>query len=496
MCEYLDNFDFGSVDDNALKVLVDSVINFLAKARNYYVNSAHNLSISTDSNFEDSICSKVEYRGDFLDEKLHDKIKKELPHLPYLRTGSRSPDVCLYGKEPYVYSNKTVNLTPIPLEFSIGISDVLDWVNWYFGTDFNSVLINRYVNKNVAIDWHQDNECNVDQNQPIMTLSIGATRRFWVSDSKVKETRTLEYMKELKSNSIFVMKSGLQESHYHKLDSGRKHLKEECGKRYSLTFRRLIPAAKISTPPPFIDDEAEEEEEEEKESEESEGVEIVKDNEEILQKAATDAINHDNCHTTLVFGSSLTKGLKEDLLSKPSKKGTNFKVFSNPGAHVKNIISDVQSVADENDICRQCVDSVFVVCGGNDIQNLRRDGRIDDIIASFTSLIECIKFNYPSCNVNILSLIPRQLRYHNHLRNMLILNDKLSDLCKGYIKCRFVNIFSHFILNKKTFFSMRGHIMLNKKLYFKDEVHFSHVGNSVLAKVIMGVTYSPYPLEC
>ena len=490
MCEFLDNYSFDSVDDDALNVLVDSVINFLAKTRDYYARAAHNLSVSADSNYEDSIHSKVEYREDFLEEKLFEKIDKELPHMPYLRTGSKSPDVCLYGDEPYVYSNSTRNLDPIPINDSIGIRDVLDWVNWYFGTNFNSVLVNRYSNKNVFIDWHQDNEYNVDQSQPVMTLSIGATRRFRVSDSKIKETRTQDYTKELKSNSIFVMKPGVQKSHYHKLEPGRGYKKGECGKRYSLTFRRLIPGTKVSTQPPLTNNEQEDDEDIEDPGE-IEDDEKEEENEHNLPKTAPNTVSHDDCPTTLVFGSSLTKGLKQNLLS---KRGNKFKVFSNPGAHVKNIISDVQSKAEEKEICRDCVESVFVVCGGNDVENIRRDGRISNIIGSFASLIECVKSSYPNCNVNVVSLIPRHLRYYNHLRNMIMLNDKLSVLCKCYAKCRFINIFSHFILNKKYFFSMRSDIILNTRLYALDELHFSSIGNSVLAKVIIGVTYSPRPL--
>ena len=493
MCEFLDNYNFDSVDDDALNVLVDSVINFLAKTRDYYAREAHNLSVSADSDYVDSIHSRVEYREDFLEEKLYKKIDKELPHLPYLRTGPKSPDVCLYGDEPYVYSNSTRNLDPIPINDSIGFRDVLDWVNWYFGTNFNSVLVNRYTNKNVFIDWHQDNEHNVDQSQPVMTLSIGATRRFRVSDSKIKESRTQDYTKELISNSIFVMKPGVQESHYHKLEPGRGNKKGECGKRYSLTFRRLIPSTKVPPQPPLINQqqEVEEKEEETKEEEcqvEEVGENTIKDVEDKPPNTATSTVSHDNCYNTLVFGSSLTKGLKQDLLSKRGKK---FKVFTNRGAHVNNIINDIQS---ENKICRECVGSVFVVCGGNDIENMRRDGRVSKIVGSFASLIECVKYSYPNCIVNVVSLIPRRLRYYNHLRNMIILNEKLSDLCKCYAKCRFINIFSHFILNKKYFFSMRSDIILNTRLYALDELHFSSIGNSVLAKVIIGVTYSPRPL--
>lgn len=92
----------------------------------------------------------------------------------------------------------------------------------------------------MGLGWHQDNEPAIDQSQPIMTFSVGATRRFWISDSKNRDNRTQSYVQNLKENSVFTMKPGLQETHFHKLDQGRSSFRGECGQRFSLTFRKLI----------------------------------------------------------------------------------------------------------------------------------------------------------------------------------------------------------------------------------------------------------------
>ena len=229
MCDFLDNYNFDSVDVDNLSKVVKSVTTFLKKAESYYATTVLDRSVNEDEETEedDTIASKTTYVENFLDGALLQKIKNDLPQLTFMPTGRNQPDVSLFGEERYVYSKATVKLSPQPLSSS-AVGDVLDCVNWKFGTSFNSVLVNRYANKNISLDWHQDDEPAVDQSHPIITLSVGATRRFWVSDSKTKDNRTESYVERLKENSVFVMKPGLQETHYHKLDIGRSSRAGEC----------------------------------------------------------------------------------------------------------------------------------------------------------------------------------------------------------------------------------------------------------------------------
>ena len=152
---------------------------------------------------------------------------------------------------------------------------------------------------------------------------------------------------------------------------------------------------------------------------------------------------------------------------------------------------DILCVADENKICRGCVKSIFLVCGGNDVENIHNKGSLIDIIKCYDSLLDYIEYIFPSAVINVMSLIPRRLRYGNHLQYMLEVNDKLNDLCIKRENCRFINIFSCFLWDKRNFFQYNGHMILNEKLYVKDRLHLSHTGNSVLGKVIMGVAYNP-----
>ena len=473
MCDFLDSFNFDRADTIMLRDIVHSVTKFLKKAEAHYARTVLDLSTnSTDTTAEDTVAvedkdapteqptivSKINYNEDILDDVLFQRITDELPHFRYIPTGKKkSPEVCLFGNVPYVYNKATVNLRPQPFASSDIISDVLDVVNWKYGTSFNSVLVNRYANKNVSLGWHQDNEVEIDQTQPIMTLSIGAIRRFWVSDSDTKSSRTQLHVEVLKSNSIFVMKPGLQATHHHKLDTGRGSIPEERGPRYSLTFRRIFPPPKGITPSP---------------------------NGKSVQKENAMEANEDNLpkYDAVVFGSSLTKGLKEDLLSRKGK-GRSFKVYSHGGARVRTIIRDVERVRNNKELDVAAVSQVTLICGGNDIENAYTDSDFYEILSSFDDLISEVSSTFPNASVNVCSLIPRRTAYTEHKDRMLWLNNELLEYCNKR-NIRFIYIFSHFLDHR--------HCDLSYKLFGKDELHLNSVGSSVLGKVLIAVVNKPW----
>ena len=91
---------------------------------------------------------------------------------------------------------------------------------------------------------------------------------------------------------------------------------------------------------------------------------------------------------------------------------------------------------------------------------------------------------FPLAKINFISLIPRRSQYESHIRYMHQVNDWLNSFCKKE-SIRFVDIFSFFV--HKTSSSW----MLNDKLFNSSILHFSRIGDSVLAKVLMGVANKP-----
>ena len=399
----------------------------------------------------------LSYLPQSLDDDLVARVHDHLKGLKYHPNPSSpdSPEIYLYGEHSYTYNKQSSQVSPTPTLTSLPMSELLIAVNTALNTDYNSMLINKYRNLHCALHPHKDDEKSIDPESSISALSLGASRRFQVSlnGDKNKVVHTVE----LASRSLCTMLPGFQDSYYHSIAPGRKSFKKEKGVRFSITFRRILPDT--------VDDTEEEEEKVESPTE--------------INKQVPD--EDKNTPDTLVFGSSLAKDLDVTLLSKYKK---NFRVFSNSGARVKDISNDVKYVKDNGTLNLQKISSVFFVCGGNDIESLQKDSDIEDVYAEYENLVNVAKDTFPAAKINIVSLIPRRARYRAHINNMHEMNEWLQAFCHEH-SFRFVNIFSHFVLKLP-------HIwLLNRKLFNNGHLHFNRVGNSVLAKVLIGVANSP-----
>ena len=491
MCEYLDNFDFSTVNAATTRSVIDSVTNFLKRAESHLASTVTQSPPPSPSSFDSSSAADILQTADTpvpqtedasstpiallvdhfdrcLETPLLNILRKDLSTFNYTPTGKNCPGVCLFGDRKYVYNKATKDVEPIPItDFSV-ISSVLDTVNFKMGKMFNSVLINRYHTRKTFLDWHQDDEPEVDSSFPIATLSIGASRRFMICDNKIKAERKQYYEKELHDNSLLVMKSGLQNTHHHKLADGRSSIECERGVRYSLTFRRLIsssnavlPSATLTPSPAPVSTEEQ-------------------------NTVPNQKKEHGTCYQSFVFGSSLTGGLDEEIMS----KGKRFKVFSKPGAHVRDIIKTMRDAFNDKEVCLDCVDSVFVVCGGNDAENIRSEMGMRNLENSFRNLFKLISHLVPKARINIMSLIPRRVHDYWHLQHIFGINEFLEYECPMYSNCFFIKVFTNFLAHKERYYSNKE-VHLNNKLFRKDRLHFNSVGDSVLAKVLMGVANSP-----
>ena len=272
LTKLLDSFDFSTVNSIETSSAIDAVVKFLNKAESHLAStlSDHNMSTSSAKSNDPSqttstalppsydcsptipgtphpINSMVDYIGNALEPSLLGQLKEELKdknkivYAPSSRTVN-SPDIALFGELPYVYNSVSKHVAPIPFSRSDTLYRVLDTVNSKLGCNFNSILINKYRNLHVSLPWHQDNEPIVDENSPIVSLSVGCTRRIRISKNNSDTSwQSREWLEQkLHDNSIFVMKPGLQTTHYHMIDKGaEKAVPKERGVRFSLTFRRL-----------------------------------------------------------------------------------------------------------------------------------------------------------------------------------------------------------------------------------------------------------------
>jgi lysophospholipase L1-like esterase len=337
---------------------------------------------------------------------------------------------------------------------------LLDAVNEILGTKYNSMLVNRYRSRDVCLGVHKDDEECLVKEASISTLSFGCIRRMKIAPDGDKYKPVCELV--LKPGSLLTMMPGFQEKYWHSIPEGRKSTQKERGLRYSVTFRQLSPQTASTLPvaeslPPVVQP-------------------TVQGN--VLGNAHPD---------TFVFGSSLVKGLDEQMLSKYAK---NFKVLCNRGATIGKIYENVERIRDSGAYDTSQVSTVFLMCGGNDVENLKAKKRNDVkfVLEDYEDLVDLVKEVFPGAKINILSLIPRRNRYGFHIDNMHKVNRWLESFCKKK-SIRFVDIFSFYLVKLPNIWK------LNKKLFNRDNLHFSPIGDSVLAKVLLGVANSPRVLN-
>ena len=131
------------------------------------------------------------------------------------------------GPYEYRFSGRTL----APVEWTAEIESVRERIRAQYGTAYNSVLLNRYLNEDDSVSWHSDDEPEMDSTHPIASLSLGAPRVFRVRLIGSKDAQS--YL--LTSGSLLVMQGGFQQKYQHCVPKS----KSPCGMRVNLTFRRM-----------------------------------------------------------------------------------------------------------------------------------------------------------------------------------------------------------------------------------------------------------------
>ena len=99
---------------------------------------------------------------------------------------------------------------------------------------FNSVLLNDYVNGEVGMGWHSDDETELGSNPRIASLSLGVSRDFLF---KHKYNEKLNKVKlKLENGSLLLMHGRSQHLWSHSLPKRLRVL----DRRINLTFRNII----------------------------------------------------------------------------------------------------------------------------------------------------------------------------------------------------------------------------------------------------------------
>lgn len=128
----------------------------------------------------------------------------------------------------YTYSG----VTKYPQAWTTELLEIKARVEKISQTEFNSCLLNLYLDGNDGMGWHSDDEKELDPNAPIASVSLGAKRKFAFRHKVDKRTISLF----LENGSALIMHTPTQEYWNHSL----LKTKTVTDSRINLTFRKII----------------------------------------------------------------------------------------------------------------------------------------------------------------------------------------------------------------------------------------------------------------
>ncbi len=148
----------------------------------------------------------------------------------YGRTHSVPRLVAWYGEPEarYRYSG----LLHEPLPWTPLLHEIRQRVQRQVGQTLNGVLLNLYRDGEDAMGWHSDDEPELGQRPLVVSLNLGATRRF---DFRRKGGSRIEHSIELEHGSLLVMSGPTQHYWQHQIARSRQVTEP----RLNLTFRQI-----------------------------------------------------------------------------------------------------------------------------------------------------------------------------------------------------------------------------------------------------------------
>lgn len=183
--------------------------------------------------------AELSYQADWLDRVTADRWLQELlEQTPWqqpqvLLFGRRHPVPRLlawYGDNGAVYRYSGIVHEPLP--WTPLLSEIRQRVVASLGQPLNAVLLNLYRDGRDSMGWHSDDEAEMGSDPLVVSLSLGAERRF---DLRRKGHNCIERSLPLGHGSLLVMGARTQHYWQHQVAKTRRH----CNARLNLTFRMI-----------------------------------------------------------------------------------------------------------------------------------------------------------------------------------------------------------------------------------------------------------------
>lgn len=175
------------------------------------------------------------YQNDFANldeiiEEIDNQLESNLTIMVYGRECIQRRSIGFFSNDSigYKYSKKLVESKPLtPL-----LENLLNEINQRFNSDYNGILINKYLDGNEYIGKHSDDETALS-NAGVIAMSYGAKRTFRIRD---KNTNAIIIDVPTNQNEILVMGGNFQKEFTHEIPVEKKITET----RYSLTFRKHL----------------------------------------------------------------------------------------------------------------------------------------------------------------------------------------------------------------------------------------------------------------
>lgn len=208
--------------------------------RGYGWMSRFDLSVTVNSEVIELPDADLRYFPQWVDAGLADQWLAQLsaqtpwsqPQLKLYGRGIAVPRLVAWYGDPdalYRYSG----LTHQPLPWTPLLAGIRQQLEQQVGQSLNGALLNFYRDGQDAMGWHSDDERELGHQPLVVSLNLGATRRF---DFRRKGTSRIAHSVELEHGSLLVM-SGLTQHHWqHQIARTRK----VRAPRLNLTFRQII----------------------------------------------------------------------------------------------------------------------------------------------------------------------------------------------------------------------------------------------------------------
>ncbi len=137
----------------------------------------------------------------------------------------------IYGL-PYTYGRGAGERTYECRAWDEFILSTMERINAELGFAMDCCFVNGYEGKRDALGWHADNSPEMNDDQPVLSLSLGGERDIEVRDNE----RTSSERFRLGHGSLFIMPPGFQDTHQHRIPKAGY----DVPPRISLTYRAMI----------------------------------------------------------------------------------------------------------------------------------------------------------------------------------------------------------------------------------------------------------------